>query len=67
MGPLEQMYAILLQQHADRTKPVDWQNPVPSAFGPSRGQRPMPMRPQGQEGPSPPVERGPLASMFGER
>lgn len=69
MGPLEQMYSILLQEHADREaqarRPVDFKNPVPSAFTPSRGQGPMPMRPPMQEGPSPPVGRGPLASMFG--
>ena len=56
------MYQILLQQHAERQRqrPIDWRNPVPSAFAAPGGQGPTPFRGPGQEGPSPPLQR-----MFG--
>ena len=65
MNPLQMLFArMMAEQGQQRATPIDWQNPVPSAFAPSTGQQgSMPMRPPMQEGPRPPTS-SPLAAMY---
>ena len=66
MNPIQMLLQRMMAEQAQqqRVTPIDWQNPVPSAFAPSTGQQgSMPMRPPMQEGPVPPTS-SPLAAMF---